>query len=1173
MARWVRLTCYALAVVGLGGCKPQKHPERASPDAGAPAMTTLFDPCAARNPVTLVDKKAPQESDEHEAHTSLMLDLAVDAPLCVVLTNIEFIHDEDGGSDHHAGAHQGDREGNLGKGEEGILLGDVRIDGKDLPAGGDESPHPDGHRQPEPARWRLQFNAGVHRIEFEHGRLQVLVPGPVIDAFDPVFAESGTAMSIKGEGFFSPATVSCGALPFVGTSAESMSTLRASVPKGLYIGPVEVSTPFGTAKSSGPFVPASPASVIPVYSRHAESDPQGDGHVDIRSVAVLDDGKFAAVVVDFAESIPSTANLHFNIQSPIPGSAIQTFIVPMTEPSSTVQGAFATHGESTAALVLPMTAVGAFDHEALGVFLLSVEAKLPNAASDRWPDTGFRQVRSIVAPRYLRYRATNPKTVAARHGGTYVITAEGTDISLMVIAATKTLDEALVEMIKDPDAIGAFPEPVITANYAPTIVSDLLDGGSNCELHNVTRNFDTGATADVLPQLHLKSMDARAAWSNISAGSPRGEGVTIIVADTGVNAHEDLPPARVDFARARNILLPLTADSHPSNDPEGHGTNVAGVIGAQDGNGGIVGVAPEATIIPFRVMYRTGATTGFSAARALVVAMEMKARDPAIKIINMSFAEAELWLDVGASILLAFGKLDPAWLAAASLVWHWEVELGKEAASQLTIVASSGNSRETPYEFYGSTYPATIPGAISVGALDTGGTAMSYTTRDPTVALAAPGNLILTTSRRSSTSVECTGGTSISAPLVAGAAAVLYSIPGLSLTPADVRRILRATAIPTGDPADLVGTGRLNLSQAVTAAVAESRRCTAHVSTGGTTHGSPLLDTAFVGQVGYVLMPDSFAPVTEPATGGDYVVPFYMPNGLGPFDWLLGASARPNDDTLVAGRIGASVVTVFEFRGSHVSYGLLSLPQPVTAKPIILRGPPPTNAIRTLVPVADGVVAIGLHGTSYTVTSVISGAGNVVRLAGGNLPLSGSEFRLVLQLALPSSNGVLAFWRYDVDSNNAVHDQDTSVLPFSPISLAVTRARLGDFEPGAEDKIEFQVYATNGTLLLTTNRANKSTTAPVAVNTPNGAPIYAGLLANPARAELIAYTADGVIDFFEPGKVARTFRLIDGTRGTLLGNASMSDDGTKMAFSNSHGYFNANKPTITWYFSTLVFGL
>jgi len=87
-------------------------------------------------------------------------------------------------------------------------------------------------------------------------------------------------------------------------------------------------------------------------------------------------------------------------------------------------------------------------------------------------------------------------------------------------------------------------------------------------------------------------------------GSSDGTGMTAWVIDTGVDLdHNDL---NVDTARAANFV---GGKDTGGDDLNGHGSHVAGTIGAIDNAIGVVGVAANATIVPVRVLDRSGSGT------------------------------------------------------------------------------------------------------------------------------------------------------------------------------------------------------------------------------------------------------------------------------------------------------------------------------------------------------------------------------------------------------------------------------------------------------------------------------------------------------------------------------------------------------------------------------------
>ncbi len=93
------------------------------------------------------------------------------------------------------------------------------------------------------------------------------------------------------------------------------------------------------------------------------------------------------------------------------------------------------------------------------------------------------------------------------------------------------------------------------------------------------------------------SVEAPAAWTLGYTGA----GVRVAVLDGGIyDAHPDLAGA-VDVAASRSFV-----PGQPFNTDTGtfwHGTHVAGIIGARDNNIGVVGIAPDATIVGVKVLH------------------------------------------------------------------------------------------------------------------------------------------------------------------------------------------------------------------------------------------------------------------------------------------------------------------------------------------------------------------------------------------------------------------------------------------------------------------------------------------------------------------------------------------------------------------------------------------
>lgn len=88
--------------------------------------------------------------------------------------------------------------------------------------------------------------------------------------------------------------------------------------------------------------------------------------------------------------------------------------------------------------------------------------------------------------------------------------------------------------------------------------------------------------------------------TRVNGGPGTGSGAgTAWVLDTGIDL--DHPDLNVDASRSRSFTRESTAD-----DGHGHGSHVAGTIGARNNDVGVVGVSPGATLVAVKVLTRTG---------------------------------------------------------------------------------------------------------------------------------------------------------------------------------------------------------------------------------------------------------------------------------------------------------------------------------------------------------------------------------------------------------------------------------------------------------------------------------------------------------------------------------------------------------------------------------------
>lgn len=297
-------------------------------------------------------------------------------------------------------------------------------------------------------------------------------------------------------------------------------------------------------------------------------------------------------------------------------------------------------------------------------------------------------------------------------------------------------------------------------------------------------------------QWGLDAIKAPQAW-----GTTKGS-VTVAVIDTGVDAgHEDLA-GNLDMARAANFVEP----GKLPHDDFGHGTHVAGIIGAIANNGvGIAGVAPGVKIMPIRVLGVSGGTTA-----ALIQGIDHAVAKGA-KVINLSLGSTQ-----------------------ASRAEQEAVN--RAIAAGVTVVAAAGNEalKGNPVN-----YPAGLSGVISVAALGRAPVdgkmllaRAEYSCFNPYVAIAAPGSDILSTvptllgnPSEKGGAYAYASGTSMAAPMVSGVAAMILSRHP-AWKPPQVLEALRAAANPngltriagdggSGFDANFFGAGLIDASRAV----------------------------------------------------------------------------------------------------------------------------------------------------------------------------------------------------------------------------------------------------------------------------------------------------------------------------------------------------------------------
>ena len=287
----------------------------------------------------------------------------------------------------------------------------------------------------------------------------------------------------------------------------------------------------------------------------------------------------------------------------------------------------------------------------------------------------------------------------------------------------------------------------------------------------------------------------------------RGEGAVVAVVDSGITSHSDLNPrvlpgydmmsdaswARDGSGRDANPQDEgdwVTTDQCGLGTPEEisswHGTHVAGIIAAAgNNNNGIIGVAPEARILPVRAIGACGGYSSDIADSVIWAAGGQVSGVPAnpnrARVINLSVGglapcsitqqnAINFAYNAGAAVVVAAGNFNRS---AADMS-------PANCQNVITVAAAGRNGARAPYSNYGTPIDVTAPGGDVTHNYNSG---------------------VLSTSNSGSTTpeeeaYEYLQGTSMSAPHVAGVAALMMSEIGSTYTPDMVEKRLKATARP-----------------------------------------------------------------------------------------------------------------------------------------------------------------------------------------------------------------------------------------------------------------------------------------------------------------------------------------------------------------------------------------
>jgi subtilisin family serine protease len=304
------------------------------------------------------------------------------------------------------------------------------------------------------------------------------------------------------------------------------------------------------------------------------------------------------------------------------------------------------------------------------------------------------------------------------------------------------------------------------------------------------KRVDSDRSVHAFASTNIAVIGADKVWSTLGS---RGKGVTVAIIDTGIDYMH--PALGGGFGPKFKVIGGwdfVNNDADPFDDA-GHGTHVAGIVAGESST--ITGVAPDVSLLAYKVL---GANGGGSDSN--VLAAVERAADP------NGDGDTSDHADVANLSLGGGGNPDDP----------LSVAVDNATAAGVTFAIAAGNNGA----FHSIASPGTARSAITVGASDVSDSITSFSSRGPNTKnlaikpdVVAPGLSIL--SSYPGNRYATLSGTSMAAPHVAGAAALLKSLHH-DWTPAQIKLALMNNATLLFGEIMAGGEGRIDVYAAAT---------------------------------------------------------------------------------------------------------------------------------------------------------------------------------------------------------------------------------------------------------------------------------------------------------------------------------------------------------------------
>jgi subtilisin family serine protease len=321
---------------------------------------------------------------------------------------------------------------------------------------------------------------------------------------------------------------------------------------------------------------------------------------------------------------------------------------------------------------------------------------------------------------------------------------------------------------------------------------DLFDGIDTWVKDLAGNYYWSGGTNYVKDKLPVQFINSKMSWGHKWYDLPfvwndlktTGQGVTVAIIDTGVD--DNHPDLKTKLHGASKSFVDNAIDI---KDTDGHGTNMAGIIGASGNN--VFGVAPGVTLL---VVKATKQVRGANP-KVFAEALNYAAAIPDVDIISFSNVFSD-GTDLNGPVQNCI-------------------------KAKKILVAAIGNGRN----FIGlqqgpdsDTFPACFPNVLAVGSFGSNGEICTFSNWNPQLSLLAPGDFsVLTTGLNNKT--EMGAGTSIATAFTSGCLALMIAYgKGKSITGEQCIASLLGSCDDIGSSIgrDIQsGFGRMNLRNAI----------------------------------------------------------------------------------------------------------------------------------------------------------------------------------------------------------------------------------------------------------------------------------------------------------------------------------------------------------------------